>query len=51
MKDHPDAWKFWAQGPYNSAEEFSQDFVENVMHKDRSKVLFVVLDKTGLLLN
>lgn len=35
------------QGPYGSVEEFSETYVEEVMHKDPSKVLFAILDKTS----
>ena len=51
VKDSPEAWKYWMQGPFDTAEDFSKSYVEDMMHKDPSKVLFAIIDKTSGLLN
>ena len=47
IKDSPESWKYWMQGPFETAEEFTESFVEEIMHKDPSKVLFAIIDKTS----
>lgn len=47
IKDYPEAWKYWMQGPFETVEDFNKSCVEKVFHRDPTKVLFAIIDKTG----
>ncbi|EJC99179.1 uncharacterized protein FOMMEDRAFT_94201 [Fomitiporia mediterranea MF3/22] len=46
-KEVPEIYKLYHSGPFNSREEFFDEYIEERIQKDPNSVLFAILDKTS----
>ncbi|EJD06858.1 uncharacterized protein FOMMEDRAFT_33555, partial [Fomitiporia mediterranea MF3/22] len=46
-KEAPELYKYYTSGPFNSKEDFFDEYVEERIRKDPNAILFAILDKTS----
>ncbi|EJC99177.1 uncharacterized protein FOMMEDRAFT_94275 [Fomitiporia mediterranea MF3/22] len=46
-EEAPELYKYYPSGPFNSYEDFIDEYIEGKIQKDTNAVLFAILDKTS----